>query len=202
MKNTQKGYVVPALLGIIALLIIAFIVYIYNDKKSGSPAQETETAQTQSEASGQNTQNPTVTTTGEIPNATSSDALPNIAILNPSSVPLLSSFKINGTKFDAVGGEGNGWLNSSHIFVKITNSGGQTGILWEGGSQGGKASSPNQIEVGAIPKTICTISEVGTGGCPDNKKMEVALGKYNLYVTVDGRGTSNTVPLTVINGVQ
>ncbi len=133
----------------------------------------------------------------------SSAVNPSIVSLSPTSVPLLSGFKINGSKFDPLGGYvGNGWITNSHVFVKITNSAGQTGILWEGGSQGGNTSTANQITIPKIPAYICTISEVGAGGCPSNSKMQINLGTYTLNVSVDGRGTSNPVTLTVTQSMQ
>ena len=38
MKNKQKGFVVPLLIAIIALLIIGGGVYIYENKKAEAPA--------------------------------------------------------------------------------------------------------------------------------------------------------------------
>ena len=37
MKNSQKGFIVPMLLGIIALLIIGGGVYVYESKKTEAP---------------------------------------------------------------------------------------------------------------------------------------------------------------------
>ena len=39
MKNNQKGFIVPLLLAIIALLVIGGGVYIYQNKKAEAPAQ-------------------------------------------------------------------------------------------------------------------------------------------------------------------
>ncbi|MES3006108.1 MAG: hypothetical protein V4664_04140 [Patescibacteria group bacterium] len=128
---------------------------------------------------------------------------PSIASISPASVPLLSSLTINGSNLDPLGGySGIGWLTHSHVFVKITNSIGQTGILWEGGSQGGNTSTANTIVVSGIPRNICTVSEVDRGECPSNSSMSITPGQYTLTVIVHGRGTSNSAPLTIINGVQ
>ena len=43
MKNLQKGFVVPLLLGIIALLVIGGGVYIYQNKKAEVPSTNTNT---------------------------------------------------------------------------------------------------------------------------------------------------------------
>lgn len=44
MKNQNKGFVVPVLLGIIALLVIGGGVYMYNNKKAETPLAPTDTS--------------------------------------------------------------------------------------------------------------------------------------------------------------
>ncbi len=129
--------------------------------------------------------------------------LPIISSVSPSAVPLLSGFVISGSNFEPLGAYvGNGWLTHSHVLVKIADRNGKTGILWEGGSQGGNTSTANQIIIGGIPRQICVLSELAVGGCPPEDEMPVELGNYSLTVAVDGRGTSDPVPLTVIQGMQ
>lgn len=45
MKNSQKGFIVPALLVIIALLVIGGGVYVYKNKKTETPVVDTKTHQ-------------------------------------------------------------------------------------------------------------------------------------------------------------
>ena len=49
MKN-QKGFIVPLLLGIIAVLVIGGGVYIYQTQKAQAPAVDTGAQQTNSKA--------------------------------------------------------------------------------------------------------------------------------------------------------
>ena len=201
MKNTRKGFIVPILIAIIVVLVIGGAVYVYMNNKVETPASSISTEKkTANDIKQDATQN-------SVSNQTNSNLVipvrPLVISLSPSSVPLLSGFKISGSNFNPLGGYvGNGWLTHSHVFVKITNSNGQTGILWEGGSQGGNTSTSNLITVPAIPLSICMISEVAAGGCLPESIMQIGLGSYSLFISVDGRGDSKPIKLTVTQGIQ
>ena len=64
MKNSQKGFIVPVLLAIIALLVIGSGVYVYENKKSETPPTIDNNIETQSPIQNQqsNIQNPPITT--------------------------------------------------------------------------------------------------------------------------------------------
>lgn len=64
MKNNQKGFIVPILLAIIALLVIGGGAYIYQNKKAEAPApvDNTETQQTNQIQQQTDTQTPSVNT--------------------------------------------------------------------------------------------------------------------------------------------
>ncbi|MEI7463402.1 MAG: Ser-Thr-rich GPI-anchored membrane family protein [Candidatus Taylorbacteria bacterium] len=61
MKNSQKGFVVPLLVAIIALLVIGGGVYVYDNKKADVPAVVDNTTQQSNQVQQTNTQNPPVT---------------------------------------------------------------------------------------------------------------------------------------------
>ena len=61
MENSQKGFVVPLLIAIIAVLVIGGGVYIYENKKTEVPAVVDTTTQQANQVQQTNTQNPPVT---------------------------------------------------------------------------------------------------------------------------------------------
>ncbi|TSC71316.1 MAG: hypothetical protein G01um101448_1229 [Parcubacteria group bacterium Gr01-1014_48] len=73
MKNLQKGFIVPALLVIIALLVIGGGVYVYENKKSETPVPSTT-----------DTQNPPVTTQQIPPPANTNPVKSSITIMSPN----------------------------------------------------------------------------------------------------------------------
>lgn len=202
MKNSQKGFIVPALLVVIVLLVIGGGVYIYENKKSETPPATTNTeVQTSSPTQPVVPQN---TSTNNSQNSQSNSAIPasntnpEINLVSSAIAPIGSTITIQGTNLDPLGGyPGIGWLTNSHIFVTIKNKNtGQAAILWEGGSQGGENPVSKKITA-VLSQSLCMISEVAAGGCPSEKNMTVAPGQYALSVSVDGRGSSNIISLTV-----
>jgi len=124
--------------------------------------------------------------------------LPVIKAVAPNPARLDGSLlTISGSNFDPVGAySGIGWFTHSHVIVYAQNENGEKGVLWEGGSQGGKTSSSTEI-MAPLGSPICMLSEVGLGGCPPGKKMSLESGPVSLTVWVDGRGESASVPLTI-----
>lgn len=72
MKNKQKGFIVPLLIAVIALLVIGGGVYIYKNKKTEAPAViDTGTQQTNQNQQQTNTQtSPVNTQTNNLPSQT------------------------------------------------------------------------------------------------------------------------------------
>ena len=58
MKNLQKGFVVPLVIAIIAVLAIGGGVYIYESKKTEAPAAVTPNVQQSDQVQQTNPQNP------------------------------------------------------------------------------------------------------------------------------------------------
>jgi hypothetical protein len=133
---------------------------------------------------------------------------PQISLITSTTALIDSTIIIQGTNLDPIVGNsmGNGWLTHSHVFVGIKNvNTGESAILWEDLSPNGiRASISNKISA-VISRSLCTYSyvEEGTGSCGANGHMEITPGQYLLSVSVDGRGTSNSIALTVAssNGV-
>lgn len=208
MRNSQKGSIVPVLLVIIALFVIGGGVYIYENKKAETPTPVSTEAQTQNSVEQTNAQNTPVTTTQQnsvnnssnssTNNSAQTSKNPIISLVSSASAPIGSTIIVKGSNLDPLGGhQGIGWLTHSHIFVNIKNSVGQTAILWEGGSQGGPAPISNRISA-TLSQSLCVISEEAAGGCPSYQYLAITPGQYYLSVSVDGRGASNVIPITVI----
>ncbi len=178
MKNQNKGFVVSAILGAIALLIIGGL-YVYENKKVESPAS----------INNLSTETSPATTTN-----------PVISLVSSATTPIGSSVTIKGTNLDPLGGySGIGWMTSPHIFVKIKNKDtGQVTILWRGGAPASDGPHPisNKITF-TLPQSICMINADGAGGCPADRYTKITPGQYSLSVSVDGRGTSNALSLAV-----
>jgi hypothetical protein len=100
MKNLQKGFVVPLLIAIIALLVIGGGVYIYENKKAEVPAV-TNTGIQQSDQVQQQTNTQTLPVTTKPTPPTSSQ--PSITALSPTAGPIGTSVTITGSGFAATG---------------------------------------------------------------------------------------------------
>ena len=72
MKNSQKGFIVPLLLGIIALLVIGGGVYIYTNKKVETPAADNEIQQSNQVQQTNTQSSPSVTSQNQTPQQPSS----------------------------------------------------------------------------------------------------------------------------------
>ena len=83
MKNSQKGFIVPVLLVVIALLVIGGGVYIYENKKTEVPAVNTEIQQPTQFQTNTNTQTSPATTQTTNQSATNNP----IQQTNPSPTP-------------------------------------------------------------------------------------------------------------------
>lgn len=123
--------------------------------------------------------------------------LPHIDSLVPSSVSIGSTVTISGRNFDWIPPtpcEGNGCAMRSEqpVSVTLTNSSNQSQVLWLG----------NRDSIGTIPVTVppgqpCVFAN-GIGGCARGAYV-ITPGQYSLSVSVDGRGKSNSVPITITN---
>jgi hypothetical protein len=206
MKNNSKfnkGFIVPLITAIVALLIVGgvYIVLKNNQNKQITASVPINVSVAASTTIPNSTTTPQTNNTSVKSSGVTSANAPKINSLSPSTITigLTGDIVINGSNFDPLGGyAGIGWLTHSHVFVMVkNNSNGQMGILWEGGSQGGATSTANQITA-VVYGSICMVSQVAAGECPSDKIMTITPGQYSLYVTVDGRGASNFVLLTVL----
>jgi Ser-Thr-rich glycosyl-phosphatidyl-inositol-anchored membrane family len=101
MKNSQKGFVVPLLVAIIAILIIGGGVYIYENKKVETPVVADNTTQQSNQIKQINTQNtPVIKTT---------------PVSNPA--PVKSSITISSPNGQEV------WVNGSEQTIRWTSKG-------------------------------------------------------------------------------
>ena len=129
---------------------------------------------------------------------------PQISLLSSVTTPIGSTIIIQGTNLNPIVDKksiGAGWLTHSHVFVNIKNvNTGKTAILWEDLSvdSGVRASISNKISA-VLSQSLCTYSEAGAGGCDPNGYMAITPGLYLLSVSVDGRGLSNAINLTITN---
>ena len=82
MKNQNKGFIVPFLLGIIVLLVISGGVYMYENKKAEAPAAPIDTStQTTNQVQQNATQNPPVPTNTNVDTSNSS----SISVTSPKT---------------------------------------------------------------------------------------------------------------------
>jgi hypothetical protein len=134
-----------------------------------------------------------------------SAVLPVISSVVPNTAVIGSQLQVKGSNFEPSKPEfvSNGWLTASHVMVKIVpqiEGKGFTGILWEGGSQGGKQISSSNLIALTVPSKVCTVSEVASpAGCPSDKVVALTPGAYGIRVWVDGKGESDWADLTIIN---
>lgn len=88
MKNSQKGFIVPALLAVIVMLIIGGGVYVYKNKKSETPTATNNTelqSPTRQQTDGQNQQgNSTQVTSSKTQNNAPANAKPVISVISPN----------------------------------------------------------------------------------------------------------------------
>ncbi|MEK7126140.1 MAG: hypothetical protein AAB517_00115 [Patescibacteria group bacterium] len=187
MKNTQKGFIVPLLLIVIALFLAGGGAYVYTQNKQ--------------ENSSVISSNQAVPSTAQTSNST---ALPVIYSISPTRIVPWNPEKGSGTKFTIAGKNFDyvypsscdpnscktseclqqECLQKNHVFFKITDSNGRTLIQEDYPSLG-----PGNFSI------IETMPSLAYNG---NHAWEPVLpGKYSFSVSVDGRGTSNSVPITI-----
>jgi len=129
--------------------------------------------------------------------AHSSTSLPTIDSVYPNIASIGDTLTIKGSNFTPLGGlVGNGWISNPHTFLRIKSSN-DSAILWEGNEPDDiKSSVTDQIQV-VIPSQVCRVPEALAGVCPAGGYMTLLPNQYTLEVDVDGRGNSNTIPLTI-----
>jgi len=184
MHGSHSGFIAPLLLVFIAVLLIGGGAYVYTQNKQENPS-----AISSNQA----------TSTSQIAD---SSALPVIFSVSPTRiVPWGKSsgtkFTITGKNFDYVYPSScdpyscktneclqQECLQQNHVFFKITNSSGHSLIVEDYPSLG-----PGDFSVTEI---------IGSSAYNGNHAWEPVLpGQYLLNVSVDGRGTSNSVPITI-----
>ena len=137
-------------------------------------------------------------------NQSTNDILPSIISISPAAVSMNRLNKspiaigtdivIKGQNFGPLGGYvGNEWISNPHTFVWITNSGGKSVVLWAG-NEPDITPTPitNYITVN-IPSEVCVNCNLYQGF----GRMTIVPGDYLIQLKVDGRGSSNIVPLTI-----
>jgi len=131
-----------------------------------------------------------------------STSSPVISSVTPSIIDIGSSITITGSNFEPVGGwVGNGWIGNPHTFVQLTNSSGKVIVTIWSGNEPDETPNPitNSITL-TVPSSACTATAgqvAGYGGCPPSDSVTLVPGSYTLTVSADGRGTSNTFPITI-----
>ena len=177
MKTSPKGFISPLLLALIALLVLGGGAYVYIQNKQGNQSD------------------------------TSSTALPVIYSISPTRIVPWNPEKGSGTKFTVAGKNFDyvypsscdpmyscetseclqqECLQKNHVFFKITDNNGHTLIQEDYPSLG-----PGDF---SITETMPSLAWNGT-----NAWEPVLPGQYSFSVSVDGRGTSNSVPITITN---
>ena len=179
MKNTQKGFIVPLIIGIVAVLIIAGGVYFAFEKGKSAGVNQVNTsvipanAGIQSQTSGSNSSTASSTTTQPAPVITS---------INPSSGPIGTIVELKGNNLAGFEGELNAWIENS---------------------KGEKAFLPG---IGSVPRADQTIRvKIDSQLCKENlsykggqcsSHMTITPGTYKIY-TYPWGNMSNTVQFTV-----
>ena len=179
MNIPPKGFVGILLLVVIAILLVGGGVYVFLQKSS---SQENMTNQPQ-----------VVIPTTQV----ASTASPVISFISPSDGILTWGYD-SGTPITITGSNFNFDCKNSecdkepHVFVKITDSNGRTAIV-------GNAGPDSTI----YPKMVFSVNAEGTmislPAIPNDIGPGISPGKYFLSVLVDGKGTSNTYPITVVS---
>src|ERR1035437_2766699 len=179
MKNTQKGFIVPLIIGIVAVLIIAGGVYFAFEKGKSAGVNQVNTsvipanAGIQSQTSGSNSSTASSTTTQPAPVITS---------INPSSGPIGTIVELKGNNLAGFEGELNAWIENS---------------------KGEKAFLPG---IGNVPRVDQTIRvKIDSQLCKENLSykggscssyMTITPGTYRIY-TYPWGNMSNTVQFIV-----
>jgi len=114
---------------------------------------------------------------------------PIINSVLPQEASIGSTIVIVGENFDPIGETATiGWATHSHVVVYMENSQSEKGILFAEVLPPAK----NQITV-TIDSEVCTVLPAANFCDP----MPVTPGQYSLTVSVDGRGISNEVPISI-----
>lgn len=171
MKIPLKGFIASLLLILVALLLIGGGAYVYAHNKHSNQSATTQATSTEQ----------------------SSDNRPSITAVQNSTISIYSLVTINGTNFDPLGS----YAGNSRVFVKLKNiSNGQEGFIDEDNAQGsGQRFFSDHIYVSMAP-LMYALSAMDNSHSPD-KLIPVVPGQYLLSISVDGRGTSNTVPIVI-----
>jgi len=178
MKNPRNGFVLPLLLVLALILFVGGGLSLYTQNK------EVDTSTIKS---------PEATPAAQIEN---SSAVPTISLIEPSDGILTWGYDpgtpliITGSNFTY---ECDATCDSKpHVFVHITNSEGTTYVVGNNGPTG--LSYPQMLF--SVDSAGVTISlpaipfDIGPGISP---------GNYYLSVSVDGKGTSNKYPITIVS---
>ncbi len=117
--------------------------------------------------------------------------------VNPTQISIGSTLIIKGINFSPLGGYiGNGWISNPHTELYIQNSSGKRAVLWAGNEPDDPKTTATSSITTTLSSHVCIYS-YAVGGCPSY--MTITRGKYLLIISVDGRGTSNSFPITITN---
>jgi hypothetical protein len=171
MKNTQKGFIIPLIIGIVAVLIIAGAYLVYKNE-SGQFLTSTTTDST-------SVQGATLYST-----STNSQPAPVITSINPSSGPIGTIVELKGNNLAGFEGELSAW---------IENSNGEKAFLPGIGSVP-RADQTIRVK---IDSQLCkeNLSYKG-GSC--SSYLTITPGTYKIY-TYPWSNMSNTVQFKVTN---
>jgi hypothetical protein len=185
-NNSQKGFIVPLVIGIVAVLIIAGAYLVYknesgqgeeSDQASGQFITSTTTTSTMSSTTTIDNVRTNATTT-----STSTQPAPVITSINPSSGPIGTIVELKGSNLAGFEGELDAWIENSN---------------------GEKAFLPG---IGSVPRADQTIrvkidsqlckENLSYKGGPCSSYMTITPGIYKIY-TYPWGNMSNTVQFIV-----
>ena len=193
MKNLQKGFIVPALLVIITLLVVGGSFYVYKNKKSEAPAVvDTGIQQT-------NTQTPPATNQQNPVNnkpvnvvPTTDTAKPIITSISQSSGPIGTVVELKGYNLLENRGDQN---------LIIENSKGEVASFGFGNPEHLKLSEKYVSMKFNLSEKVCKQWGTDMGGPCTKGWMTIVPGEYKIYVAINGftdtSAMSNKVAFTI-----
>ena len=175
-KNTQSGFIIPLIIGIVALFIIAGGVYFAYEKGKSAEVNQVNTsvipaqAGIQSQTSGSNSST-----------STSTEPTPIITSINPTSAKIGDTVAVSGSNLRGFEGDKNLWIQNVSSGVK--------GII-----HGDAGASDQSIKFNLTDKYCTAETSYSGNACPSY--LTITPGNYVVYANPWGV-TSNSVPLLI-----
>ena len=176
-NNNQKGFIVPLIIGIVAVLIIAGGVYVAYER--GKPAQLMDVGNN-GFLPGASTTTSSTSNNSSQSTSTSTQPAPVITSINPSSGPIGTIIELKGNNLAGFESDLNVWIENSH---------GVKGILY---SEPGSTSKLMNV---VLKSQACQTDE-SYRGLPCASYLNLTPGTYKIY-TYPWGNMSNTVQFIV-----